>query len=312
MQSHNANERFLKIPYRLLDRWKRAGLTGVEYDCLLSICRWTYGFQTKTDRGYKHRSECRGGLTGLSNEIARSRQGVAKALEKLQAKSLINKTKESDWRHPSQYMIVDESTTVDSQPPLTHGMVPAEGKNWESQGSVSTTADRLSTTVDRVSATVDSGVSTAVDTRKNIFFKKESGAHENFERAPLKVPQGDIVRSAEKRTPDRSSFLKDLKSSTLSGDSVPLPGNGTPLNQKPNPQPLIDLFEETTGLTVHLTKTEFREFGMLMEGCNQSLYQSAFMKLVLKVHGKPIPDQLKRPGDLCMMIAKAAANQTHG
>jgi hypothetical protein len=121
------------------------------------------------------------------------------------------------------------------------------------------------------------------------------------------------LENAEKRVSEPFSFSKSLKDSkglrpvTHQGEKPPGP-------QRPNtnPKPLIELFEGEMGLAANLTKTEIREFSELMQGCNRNLYQSAFIKFIMEIKGKPIPDRLKRPGDICMLIARAAVNIAKG
>jgi hypothetical protein len=81
---------------------------------------------------------------------------------------------------------------------------------------------------------------------------------------------------------------------------------------KPNPKSVIGFFEDEMGWPANLTESELTEFTELLSECNPALFQSHFAKILIKTKGEPIPEHLKRPGDLCMMLARYAAASAKG
>jgi hypothetical protein len=127
---------------------------------------------------------------------------------------------------------------------------------------------------------------------------------------PSPFEKGELG-SAEKRVSESPSLSKPFtEQCSLSGDSVPLPREGTPV--KADPRRLIKWFEADTNLQANVTETQMREYSELVAGCNKRQFEVCFVKLMKQIIGVPMPDHLQGPGEVFMLLAKAAANQADG
>jgi hypothetical protein len=288
-----AGKGFFKFPNDLFDGCMLAKVNASELKVLLLLIKWTLGFG---------RSDCPAGLTGLANATGFSRSQIANALNSLIQEQWIQKTQSFNFQRTSRYKVNIEKIISQSQSQaerLNNSFEtvseqfrndspdsPAEAPFTQGcpiyKTGVSTPLDRVST---KTPFTVHSS-----GHNKDIY--KELIERENLRKippSPLKGEPGD----AEKRAAGLPLFsLKDFK------------------NKKPAPDAFIKIFSEELGIEPCLTLTEKREWSEILNKSNSALYQSAFIKLISQLKGQSFNS--RRPGDVCMALAKAAGNMAAG
>jgi hypothetical protein len=324
------DESFTKLPHSLLTRALSLGLSGCEWDVLLLLVRFAYGFQ---------KDDCAASLTRIANKCTHSRRQIGRALQKLCRHGLIDLYQEPTYRRAGQYIILDQcdmDATV-APAPQAHECHTERGFEGASKGLRRDSMD-TSATPSGIDATQSGMDATPEVTPAPLRVAPAPHIKDNrYKETLLKKPEkenGDIDMSIAFGNATSASFPKPSLRSVLSGDSVPLP-DGTPLDHTDDDQTLwvvdddgigreaelksepektsanlrtlLQVFAEDHG-EANLTKTEKREFARLIETNPWGSYLAAFYRLSLKIKGEPIPDHLRRPGDLCMMLARAAAN----
>jgi hypothetical protein len=297
---------FLMLPNVLVDRILKSDLTGVELKVLLLCDRWVVGYNKRI---------CEPDLTTLNQRTGHSRQFCSKALKNLVKKGFLELVEPAGYPHKkAKYRVIfecDSETQIDASDVLANSQTESHSSMTQSHTPV----------LPRVIPEYAPESHSSMTLHINPSYKADAIGSE-VHKPLLKVPQGNIVDSAEKRATDSPHFSKPLTDQpTLSGDCVPLPGNGTPLKaankgrtQKPKTDPnrLITWFEADTHLRANVTRDQMKEFSELVAKCNQNRFQVCFVKLMKQIVGVPVPEHLKGPGQVFMMLATAAAHQANG
>jgi hypothetical protein len=273
---------FLALPNTLVDRILKSDIS-VEVKVLLLCVRWTIGYGKEI---------CTPSLTDLERETGHKRKFISRVVKNLVAKGFLEQVAPAGWREKAKYRVPlkwDSPTIVGQSEPCLHGANTVQQSHGNGTGYP--TGMGLGIPQQCPEQSHKNGTHTYISSIKN------SSIEDANHKPPLKVPPGDIVDSAEKRATDLPSLSKSLNASK---------------GEKPDIRPLIRWFEEEQHKPANLNEVQSEEFEALLAGCNQRLFQVAFIKNMKKIAGASVPDHLQGPGQVFMAIAKAAAHQANG
>ena len=289
---------FLKLPHSLLKRALKAGLSATQWEALLLILWWSYGFK---------KSVCTASLSALASATGRTKPHFGRALKDLIVKGLIVEIEPSSYSRRARYSVNlngQESSRETTVAPELQLPKPYS-QNTDDE------AEELRPRNPQLPGRngVLPGRTSGVAARQHIIDISYSNpaSMKSVSKTPLKVPSGDIVDSAKNAEPTRAISGKNQDSSERSQGASPPAAPAPPARKLI--EGLVDCFSEMLGIEPSLTTTERNEVKQLMEGCNVALYQSAFLRNLMKIVGQPVSAQWKRPGDRFMLMARTAAEQ---
>lgn len=90
---------YSKLPHSLLYRALTLGLSGCEWDVLLLLVRWAYGFD---------REDCSASLSRLAAKSTHSRRQISRALQRLRDHDLIELIEAPTSTRAGLYRIVNQ------------------------------------------------------------------------------------------------------------------------------------------------------------------------------------------------------------
>jgi hypothetical protein len=326
------DETFVKLPHTLLSRALSLGLSGCEWDVILLLVRFSYGFQ---------KDDCSASLTRLAKKCTHSRRQIGRALQRLCRLGLIELWQEPTYRKAGQYVILDQCS-MDATVAQTPHSKDIETEDSGIDSDTSATPSGIDATQSGTSAT-ESGIDATLGYPQIPADKADNARKKQPKETLLKKSfkeKGYIDTSVAFSNPT-STLIKDSSlRSVLSGDSVPLP-DGTPLKEtdraktvlytgedgmlhqceiqpeqkppasqkpKPDPKPIVQHFEDELGIQANATQEELDEIQNAMSGCNTALFQSAFFKFISAIKAEGVTDLWRKQGRV-VSIARASANK---
>jgi hypothetical protein len=292
------DESFTKLPHSLLTRALSIGLSGCEWDVLLLLVRFSYGFQ---------KDDCSASLTRLANKCTHSRRQIGRALQRLCQFELIELYSEPTYRKAGMYSILDQGS-IDA---------PLSGIDF----SVAQTPQVHECHTERAFKGASKGLAQDTSATPRGMDATHSGidATPEVTPAPLRVAPAPhikdnryketLLKKSEKENGEKYTSIASGNATSL---PFPKPLEAKSEKKKPDPTRLIKWFEEETRLKANVTESQMHEFTALLESCNERLFQVQFIKQMKKIAGVQIPEHLKGPGQVCMLIARAAAHEANG
>ena len=210
---------FLMLPHATIDVLLRLHLTACELKICLLILSWTLGFG---------RHECPAGLTALANRItSHSRRQIGKAIAQLVRRGILEIAQAPEFRSPTRYRI-GETRTHGAVSPTTQCR-PRHTPELPGDFIKSVMEDTESVAHDIEYVADDILDSVAHDTQERKELYKEREEKEKEKKTPPSPQRGNSL--SKKVETEQADQKQGRRSSTLSGDFVPLPG-GTPLQNQ--------------------------------------------------------------------------------
>ena len=212
---------YSQIPHKMLETLYRAHLSASAWEVLSVVIRYTLGF-----RRDRHAMA----LSFFARATGRHRNTVSRALQELEQRHIIRKCSPATFRLPASWGVrpVEEWLESPQKVRLTvqGGIQPrAVSATLTAKGNT-----RLTVQGDSDSPPTVIGDPLQEVTKKE---KERNSQRKEIEKGSplLKVPpRGNIVDCAKNAQPTGDISKPSLRSEpTLSEDSVPLPGEGTPL-----------------------------------------------------------------------------------
>jgi len=294
MKNKSKSNGFLRLPNSLLDEILRSDLSATQLKVLLLCLRWTIGYRKET---------CKPSLTALSNCTGHSRQFLSRVIKKLVDKNFLRLVTPAGFKKPAQYKVI---LNYDSHTATGHSA------NFEARGLEQDLYSESNSRMIGCHAPVrqgvileDNGESYCRGHYIDSFHRKRVHTNSFIENPPSPLKKGEL--RIEKTDSEQRTQEDAILPSASKGVSPP-----GPPKQKASIKSLIRYLNETYGIDASLTRTELRECCELADRCNPSVYQAAFIRLVEKAKGAPLPAHLKHSGDVNMLFARSAAREAKG
>jgi predicted transcriptional regulator len=293
---------FVKLPHSLLTKALSLGLSGCEWDVLLLLVRFSYGF---------HQEDCSASLTRLANKCSRSRRQVSRALQRLCKHGLIELCKPPDYRHAGQYTLLDqcdENATV-AETPQAQECHTEKANRPKSDGDIAKNATPSGINAPQSGIDATQSGTSATPPNPQIPRDKEDNTpkkhpKETLLKKPIKENEYKDMSIASGNT-TRPISLKDFENSVspsaTKGTSPPGPPKEAITDDSVNS--LCEFYELIRkGRPVNLSKTEIRELKQLWSEWPSSsrTFANSFIAAIRMPQERPY----SREADSFMEIAR--------